>query len=151
MATRRANPYRVKLHRSYSVPELSACLKVHANTVREWQRAGLKPIDKANPMLFQGAAVRAFLSKRNADRKRPCGSGLIYCFRCRVPCAPALGMVDYVPLTTASGNLRALCETCGGMMHRRARRADLHRIMPAIDIRILEVTPRLTRIIHRER
>ncbi|WP_156363624.1 helix-turn-helix domain-containing protein [Sphingomonas sp. Leaf357] len=143
MATRRANPQRVKLHRSYSVPELSVCLNVHPNTVREWQRGGLKPIDTARPILFQGAIVRAFLTRRNADRKRPCGPGMIFCFRCRVPCAPALGMVDYVPLNPATGNLRALCETCGGMMHRRARQADLHRIMPSIEIRILDAPQRL--------
>ena len=143
MATRRANPQLVKLHRSYSVPELSACLKVHANTVREWQRGGLKPIDNARPILFQGAAVRAFLAKRNADRKRPCGPGMLYCFRCRVPCVPALSLVDYLPLTPATGNLRALCETCGGLMHRRARRVDLGAIMPAIAVRILDAPTRL--------
>ena len=143
MATRRANPQRVKLHRSYSVPELSACLKVHANTVREWQRGGLKPIDAAKPTLFQGADVRAFLSKRNSDRKRPCGPGMMYCFRCRVPCAPALSMVDYVPVNPNTGNLRALCEVCGGMMHRRARSADLPAIMPSTEVRILDAPQRL--------
>ena len=34
MATRRANPRAVKLHRSYSVPELAACFGVHKDTVR---------------------------------------------------------------------------------------------------------------------
>ena len=36
MAARRVNPHAVKLHRSYSVPELAACLGVHKNTVRHW-------------------------------------------------------------------------------------------------------------------
>lgn len=143
MATRRANPQRVKLHRSYSVPELASCFKVHPNTVREWQRSGLEPIDTARPIMFHGAAVRAFLHKRNCDRKRPSRPGMMYCFTCRDSSAPALGMVDYMPLVSTSGNLRALCDTCGGTMHRRARRADLPTIMPKIDVRILEAPPRL--------
>ena len=64
MAARRVNPRAVKLHRSYSVPELAACFGVHKNTVRHWQRDGLKPIDGGRPLLFQGAVVRAFLSTR---------------------------------------------------------------------------------------
>ena len=45
MPARRANPNRVKQHRSYSVDELACCCDVHKNTVRNWQRDGLKPID----------------------------------------------------------------------------------------------------------
>lgn len=134
MPTRRANPYRVKINRSYSVKELAACCGVHKHTVRNWQASGLAPIDKERPVLFQGAAVRAFLIKRNAGRKRPCQRGTMYCFRCRVPRPPALAMVDYVPVTLTSGNLRAICEQCGAMMHRRARMADLPIIMPRCTI-----------------
>ena len=108
MPARRVNPNLVKLHRSYSVDELARCCDVHKNTVRHWQAKGLEPIDKARPILFQGRAVRAFLSERNARRKRPCPAGTFYCFRCRTPRPPALGMVDFVPIRPGSGNLRAL-------------------------------------------
>jgi hypothetical protein len=124
----------VKINRSYSVQELAACCGVHKNTVRNWQTGGLAPIDKGRPVLFQGAAIRAFLAKRNAGRKRPCKPGTMYCFRCREPRAPALAMVDYVPVTLTGGNLRAICEQCGAMMHRRARKADLLVIMPRCTI-----------------
>lgn len=36
MVARRVNFRAVKLHRSYSVPELAACFGVHKNTVRLW-------------------------------------------------------------------------------------------------------------------
>ena len=65
MPVRRVNPNRVKLHHSYSVDELARCLDVHKNTVRHWQASGLDPIDKGRPVLFQGAVVREFLSKRS--------------------------------------------------------------------------------------
>ena len=78
MPARRANPNRVKQHRSYSVDELARCFDVHKNTVRNWQRDGLKPIDKARPILFHGAAVRDFLASRNSNRKRPCPPAVSY-------------------------------------------------------------------------
>lgn len=143
MPTRRIDPRRVKLHRSYSVPELAACCKVHKNTIRHWQASGLKPNDKTRPLLFQGAAIRAFLGARNASRKRPCPPGTLYCLRCREPRPPALGMVDYIPMTATSGNLRAICASCEAVMHRRARSDDLARIMPECSIQMAQAQPRL--------
>ena len=130
MAVRRVNPRAVKLHRSYCITELAACLGVHKNTVRHWQRGGLKPIDRGRPLLFQGTIVRAFLSARNASRKRPCPPGTLYCFRCREPRPPALGMVDYLSINAKSGNLRAICAMCETVMHRRASKAALASILP---------------------
>jgi hypothetical protein len=143
MPTRRPNPQLVKLHRCYSTHELALCLGVHKNTVRHWQDNGLESIDSNRPVLFQGSAVRAFLTVRNAKRKRPCAPGTLYCLRCREPRPPALGMVDYIPLKPGRGNLRAFCGTCETIMHRRAREADLDRIMPGIAIQFAEGQPRL--------
>lgn len=143
MPARRANPNLVKLHRSYTASELAARLGVHKNTVRHWQGEGLSPIDGGRPALFQGAAVRAFLAKRNAGRKRPCPPGTLYCFRCREPRRSALDMVDYVEMRPGTGNLRALCGTCETIMHRRVRRSALAAVMPGIAVQIREASPRL--------
>lgn len=138
MPARRPNPNRVKLHRSYSVPELADCLGVHKNTVRHWQANGLEPIDKRHPVLFQGATVRAFLVNRNASRKRPCPPGMLFCFRCRAPRAPALGMVDFVTMRPGGGNLRALCECCETVIHRRVREADIPNVMPGCAVQFTQ-------------
>lgn len=143
-ATRRVNPNRVKLHRSYSADELARCLDVHKNTVRHWQAKGLEPIDKCRPVLFHGAAVRAFLVKRNSGRKHPCPPGTIFCFRCRSPRAPALGMVDFIPMRPGSGNLRALCQCCATVMHRRVREADIGTIMPGCVVQFAQRQPSLS-------
>ena len=143
MATRRANPQRIKLHRSYSVAELEKRLGVHKNTVPLWRCNGLEPIDASRPVLFQGKAVKAFLVKRNASRKRPCTPGTIFCFRCRAPRPPKVGTIDYNLLTDTAGDLRALCQTCGGIMHQRIRRADLAAKMPGLHIQIREAAPRI--------
>ena len=117
---------------------------MHKNSVRYWQRDGLKPIESGRPLLFQGAVVRAFLTARNASRKRPCPPGMLYCFRCREPRSPALGMVDFVSINAQkSGNIRAICGTCETVMHRRASKAALASIMPGCDVQYGEAPPRL--------
>lgn len=143
MSRRRVNPNLVKTHHSYTAGELAVRLSVHKNTVRHWQRHGLAPIDGGRPVLFQGAEVRAFLAKRNKGRKRPCPPGTFYCFRCREPRRPALAMADYVERRRGTGNLRALCEACGTMMHRRVRRSAIAAVMPGVAVQTKEAPPRL--------
>ena len=144
MPARRINPYLIKVHRSYSAGELAACCGVHKNTVRNWQAQGLEPIDKGRPVLFMGSTARAFFLRRKASRKRPCPPGSLYCFRCRAPRKPALGMVELVQMTPACGNLRALCECCEAMMHRRVRIADLASVMPSLEIQTAQALPCLS-------
>lgn len=143
MPARRVNPRAVKLNRTYDVAELAARLGVHKNTVRHWQAEGLQAIDRCRPVLFHGSAIRAFLSCRSARRKSPCGPGTLYCFKCRAPRPPALGMVDYIPISATGGNVRAICATCETVMHRRAARTSLAIILPGCDVQIAQALPRL--------
>lgn len=143
MPAQRVDLRRVKQHRSYSVGELAQCCGVHKNTVRHWQRAGLKPLDDQRPLLFHGAAIRAFLSSRKASRKRPCPPGRLYCFRCREPRPPLPGVVEFVVANALSGNIRASCATCGSTMHRAARKAALPAILPGRTIQFAEGQSRL--------
>jgi len=139
----RINPNRAKLHWTYSVGELAAVFGVHKNTVGNWQRDGLEPIDCRKPILFRGAVVREFLAKRNARRKRPCPPGTLFCFRCRMPRAPALGLIEYLPITSKTGSVRAICDTCETLMHRRASRLALAATMPNLDVQFPEAPLRL--------
>jgi hypothetical protein len=143
MAMRRVNPNLVKLNRTYDASQLAACCGVHKNTVLNWRQAGLVAIDSSKPIVFHGSAVREFLGKRKAKRKQPSGPGRFYCFRCREPRPPALGFVEYVPLTVKVGNMKAFCATCETVMHRKVRRSALAATMPDIDIQFAERSARL--------
>lgn len=116
---------------------------LHKNAVLKWHRDGLEAIDDGRPMLFQGETARAFLTNRNANRKRPCLPGTIYCFRCRQARRPAGAMADYLPVKPTSGNLRAICETCETMMHRRIRLDAIASKMPGIDVQVVQAVSRL--------
>lgn len=131
----RINPRLAKLHRSFSVFELADLLGVHRNTVRQWIREGLPVLDGAKPILIVGSEFQAWWGKRAKARKRPCQPGQMYCFKCREPKAPALGMVEYAATNAATGNLKAMCGACSTMMHRRTRLVDIAAQMPGLDVR----------------
>jgi excisionase family DNA binding protein len=131
---RRPNPRAVKIHRSYTVEEAAGTLRVHKNTVRAWIKRGLPTIDSRRPILINGLDLFRFLTSERNKRKQRCAMGELYCVRCRAPKAPAGGMVDYLPITSAAGNLRGLCPDCDALIHRRVSLSRLHAIRGDMDI-----------------
>lgn len=119
MRTTRPNPRLAKIHRNYTVDEISNLYGVHRNTVRAWIARGLPTVDERRPVLVLGSHLAAFLQERRTANKRPCGPGEIYCLRCREPRRPAGGTVRYQPLTPTQGNLVGLCGCCGAGLNRR--------------------------------
>ena len=57
-------------------------------------------------------------------------------------------MVGYAATNLTTGNLKAMCETCGTMMHRRARLAAVAAIMPGLDVQRREAGLRLMERAH---
>ena len=143
MPARRVDPRRIKLHRSYTVDDVVRALDVHPNTVRHWIAQGLPAFASKRPVLIEGRDLRAFLQNRRDRAKRPCSPGTIFCLKCRVPRRPALGMVDFIAHSAAGGNLKALCETCGTVMHQAVARAAIALKMPGIEVQFTGAQPRL--------
>lgn len=96
MGYRRPNPRLAKIHRNYSVDEVSRLFSVHKNTVCAWLRQGLAPIDDQRPILVWREELSRFLADRRARTKKACGPGRIYCLPCRAPKAPAGKMADWL-------------------------------------------------------
>ncbi len=144
MSRRRVNARLVKIHRVYAVDEAARALDVHKNTVRRWIEQGLRALASKRPTLILGRDLRAFLDARNQRARRPCGPGTIYCCKCREPRRPALGMVDFIPHSATGGNLKALCEQCGTMMHQRIARSAISLKMPGIEVHVAGADARLT-------
>lgn len=144
MSIRRINPRLAKLHRSYSATELATVLDVHKHTVRGWIKAGLPTVDRTRPVLIHGSDFQEWWGKRRKGAKRPLQPGQLYCFKCRQPKAPALGMVEYAATNAVTGNLKAMCETCGTMMHRRAGLAPIGVLMPNLDVQRREAPPSIS-------
>ncbi|MBV9288215.1 MAG: helix-turn-helix domain-containing protein [Hyphomicrobiales bacterium] len=77
-------------------------------TVRRWIKAGLPALTDQKPTLILGEDLLAFLTARKA-RSRRCRPEECYCVGCRSPQRPAGDMAEFIPLTTKTGNLRAIC------------------------------------------
>ncbi len=143
---RRPNPRLIKIHRTYTVDEAARVLGTHKNSVRNWKKHGLTPIDGKRPILFHGEELVRFLTERRAKAKTPCPRGHIYCIRCRAPKMPAGKMADYLPLTPTLGNLRGICPDCELLIHRRVSLAGLHAVRADLDIAFPEAAPRIGEI-----
>lgn len=148
MPSKRANPRLIKLHRPYSVDEAARALGAHKNTVRSWIKDGLEITDSKRPTLILGHDLRRYLENKRKAAKRPCAPGEFYCFKCRQPMKPALDMVEYRPRNSVAGNLKALCDRCGAMMHRAAQWTAIPAIMPNIDVQITEAGRRIRECIN---
>ncbi len=145
---KRINPRLAKKHRSYAVNELAKLLDVHKHTVRGWIKKGLPVIDGAKPTLILGSEFQTWWGKQRKAAKRPCQRGQMYCFKCREPRRPALGMVEYAATNAATGNLKALCETCETLMHRRTRLDDIAAKMPGLDVQFTQAASSIVERAH---
>ncbi|MEP1338955.1 MAG: helix-turn-helix domain-containing protein [Marinomonas sp.] len=145
---KRINPRLAKKHRAYTVQELAEKLGVHKHTVRGWLKKGLPAIDGAKPTLIHGGEFQEWWGKQRKATKRPCQPRQMYCFNCREPKRPALGMVEYAPTNAVTGNLKAICETCETMTHQRARLATIAAKMPGLDVQITQAPSRIVERAH---
>ena len=123
-----------KIYYNYTVEEVAGLFGVYKGTVRNWVKMGLQAINDIRPMLIHGQDLRAFLQAQRVKNKRKCQLGEMYCFKCRAPKAPAIGMVDYEPKTATTGNLVGMCPDCDTIMNRRTSLAKLEQFRGQLDI-----------------
>ena len=128
MKKRLHNPNLAKIHFNYSVEEVASLYGVFKGTVRSWIKAGLPVIDDKRPMLILGSDLAVFHQARQTIKKQKCKPGELYCFRCRTPKFPDVGMVEYQPVTEKIWNLVAICPDCCTIMNQRVNLAKLEQI-----------------------
>jgi hypothetical protein len=138
MGRRHPNPRLAKIHRSYSVEDVSRLFQIHKNTIRTWLRQGLKPIDDQRPLLLRGYELRRFLEERRVRSKHACGPGRIYCLPCRVPQVPAGNMAECVVASDATGTLQGICPGCDRMIYRKVNPMKLKEVQGDLDVTLTQ-------------
>ena len=136
MGKRSPNPQLAKIYRSYTIEAAASRCGVHKNTVRQWLKQGLTPIDNKRPVLILGRHLREFLYTKRQKNKRTCKPGEIYCLKCREPRSPAGGMADYQAFTEMQGNLIGICPCCDAMMYKRVNPTKLEQVRDKLDVTI---------------
>ncbi len=144
MKKRRPNPRLVKIHRNYTVEEISNLYGIHKNTVRQWIKRGLPICDDKRPMLILGKDLYSYLLKQRNKNKQPCGPGEIYCVRCRTTKSPAGDMADYQELTPTQGNLIGICPTCDAMIYRRVSLRKMEAVKGLLEINLPQASQHIS-------
>jgi hypothetical protein len=143
VGARHPNPRLAKIHRSYSVEEVSRLYAVHKNTIRNWLRQGLTSIDGQRPTVIRGVELRRFLTDRRARAKQTCGPGRIFCLPCRAPKVPAGNMAECVVVSETNGTLRGICPACDRMIYRRVNPQKLGTVRGDLDVTFTRARPRI--------
>jgi len=134
MGSKNPNPRLVKVHRNYSVEEIARLFGLHKNTVRNWLRQGLTPIDDRRPLLILGQELSRFLQARRQKAKQVCGPGRIFCIACRAPKAPAGNMAECIANGPRSANLCGICPDCNRLIYRRVNLTKIDEVRGKLEI-----------------
>src|SRR5262249_25718968 len=143
MGYRHPNGRLAKIHRSYSVDDVSQLFKIHKNTVRNWLRQGLQPIDDQRPTLIRGQELHHFLAERLSRSKQTCGPGRIYCLPCRAPKVPAAKIADCIKTGDTTGTLQGICPDCNRLLYRLVNPQKLNAVRGDLEIRVTQARPRI--------
>lgn len=141
---RRYNARAIKIHRNYTIDEAARALNASKGTVRRWIKNGLSAIMDQKPILILGSDLIDFLNDR-AAQKRKCRLHECFCMSCRLPRAAAFGEVEIVSPTPTSGNMRALCEVCSAVMHKRVSRDKFAALKAILKVTIVQAPTRINK------
>lgn len=109
----RKNHNCIKIHRSYTVIEVSETLGVHPKTVRNWIRVGLPVVDENRPLLISGIDLKIFLKKKRNNYMHQCEEHEMYCFKCRQATNPCIESLNFVAKPAGMAQMAGRCNECG--------------------------------------
>jgi len=124
----RNNPNSIKIHRSYTVIEVSETLGVHPKTVRNWIRVGLPVVDEKRPLLIIGADLRIYLKQKRKTYMHRCEAHEMYCFKCRQPNNPSIETLKFIAKPAGMAQMAGRCEECGCKANKYVSWRDVNQI-----------------------
>ncbi len=99
---------------SYTIKEMSDCLKINEKTCLRWIENGLSIVpDSKRPILILGSEIKNFLRKKDSKKKIKLKRCEFYCFTCKTARNAKQGSIKKL-----QGQKTALCRVCGGKMCR---------------------------------
>lgn len=127
---RNYNLRKIKAKRSYTAEELAELLGTHVQTVRQWKRSGLRPLEETTtPHLFMGSTTKAYLGEQMQNRKVKLSPNQFYCLKCKQAVTPAKVQVVDRGVEMGKGKkslvLQANCPVCGKQVNRFATEANI--------------------------
>lgn len=140
---KRINTRRIKHKHTYTVERLAELLSVHSNTVHGWIKQGLTRMDGIYPYALWGQEVIDFLDKRKQKNKITLATNEFYCCKCQAPRNAWEGMAEFIPRTSKTANLRAVCEHCERQMHKLislSKLAEIENVLTLLPSTLIQPT-----------
>ncbi len=119
---------KIKGNFPYYVTDITEKLGVSKGTVYAWMKEGLEAVDDKSPYIFHGSTLRAFLKKRQDDRKWQCRVDEMPCFKCQQPRRPFKGKVLLQTSKGRKPNLVGRCTVCNSKMNKTINLKNLKEI-----------------------
>lgn len=124
----RNNPNNIKIHRSYTVNEVSDILGVHPKTVRNWINVGLPVFNEKRPILISGADLKIYLKQKRKTYMHQCQAGEMYCFKCKRPQKPNIETLCFSAKPAGMAQMTGRCVECGCKSNKYVSWRDLNRV-----------------------
>lgn len=124
----RNNPNRIKIHRLYTVIEVSETLGVHPKTVRNWIHAGLPVIDESRPLLIQGADLKLYLKQKRKTYLHRCELTEMFCFKCKSPEEPSIDSLKFIAKPAGMAQMSGRCAECEQRTNKYVSWRDVNQI-----------------------
>lgn len=124
----RNNPNRVKIHRSYTVIEVSEALGYHPKTVRNWIRAGLPVVNEKRPLLICGVDLKIYLKQKRKTCMHQCEVHEMYCFKCKHPKNPSIESLQFIANPAGMAQMTGRCGECGCKANKFVSWRDVNQI-----------------------
>ena len=134
---RRYNVRLIKATWPYTAQEIAELFDIHKNAVLRWLKEGLHADRNQRPYLIRGDELIRFLNRRQDGKRRRCGPGEFFCFKCRVPREPYLGIADIAIESPTRFRIKALCSVCDTSMNKVQNVRNLPRIKTLFNIQQL--------------
>ena len=134
---RRYNVRLIKATWPYTAQEIAELFDIQKNAVLRWLKEGLHADRSQRPYLIRGDELTRFLNRRQDGKRRQCAPREFFCFKCRVPREPYLGIADIAIESPTRFRIKALCSVCDTSMNKVQNVRNLPRIKALFNIQQL--------------
>jgi len=96
----------------YTVQEIATLFDIHKNAPLRWLKEGLRANGDGKPYLIRGNELIRFLNDRQQSKRKKCSPHEFFCFKCREPRTPYLGIVDVIIENESRLRVKGICAEC---------------------------------------
>lgn len=113
---------------SYTIKEISDCLKINQKTPLRWIEKGLPIVPGGKkPIIILGSDIKNFLRKKDSKKKIKLKRNEFYCFTCKAARNAKRGSIKKL-----KNRKTAVCSVCNGKMSRTNQLSQKDYLIPSL-------------------